>query len=128
MLRFTWHGDRLIREWERAAQAGTLAAARRTAHLCRDAVSTPYPPPSQPGEPPHLRTGAGQAAISYRPVLDSPTPAAELFLRESGIHLLYLEVGTERIAPRPWLMPTLLAHQHDIYLTGLAAFRRSLTP
>lgn len=125
MLRFTWHGRELEKRWNTAAQAASLAMAKFTAQLCQEAVSVPYPPASQPGEPPHLRTGTGRDSIVARP---DPTQAntSRLVVLPQGWYMVLLEQGTERIAARPWLVPTLVQYHGDIYNVGSATFLRHM--
>lgn len=61
--------------------------------------------PSAPGEPPRLRSGALADSVTIWPVPDRP--AAEV-----GSDLAYgrhLELGTRRMAARPWLLPAFRA-------------------
>jgi hypothetical protein len=64
---------------------------------------TVYENPSQPGEPPHLITGTGLSNIIYELSDDPDKPAARVGVMKGGIHMAYLELGTKRVEPRPWL-------------------------
>lgn len=66
-----------------------------------------YPPPSTPGSPPHKRTARLQASINWHISADSQGLYAAIGtdLDYGG----YLERGTDRIAPRPFLKPALAA-------------------
>lgn len=75
----------------------------------------PYLTPSRPGEPPRKRTGAGQSGVQYE--LDEATHSARVGVLKNVVYMLYLELGTRRVAARPWLLATLkrnLAKLSDI--------------
>ncbi len=63
----------------------------------RESISTPYPPASGPGNPPHRRSGGLWRSIFATRRGDAVTVAA------SAPHGEYLERGTSRMAPRPFL-------------------------
>jgi hypothetical protein len=69
---------------------------------------TVYPSPSKPGEPPKLRTGFGARNVVME--FDKAAMAGRVGVTANGMYMFYLEVGTRRIARRPWLMATLLKH------------------
>lgn len=56
---------------------------------------------SLPGQPPMLRTGFGRRNILVE--YDAATLTARIGPSKNAIYMAYLEVGTDRIAPRPWL-------------------------
>lgn len=56
---------------------------------------------SQPGEPPQVRRGFGRKNIAMEEYPDSMT--IRLGVRKNAAYMAYLEVGTGRIKPRPWL-------------------------
>jgi len=72
--------------------------------------------PSAPGEPPRLRTGNLRAAQGYKVAVNKSTGDFILDvggLRGGGAEVKYqqgLELGTSKTAPRPHLMPIVLAH------------------
>jgi len=63
-----------------------------------------YPNPSNPGEPPRKRTGWGQRHIMRE--VDTVRMVARVGVAINAIYMLYLELGTRRIRPRPWLVST----------------------
>ncbi len=88
------------------SQAGDLLANAMKAE-----ISTPYPPPSAPGEAPHTRTGELLGSIS------------SIFLKESATvkvgsfgpgFAAYLEFGTSKMGARPFIWPTLIAKKKEI--------------
>lgn len=56
---------------------------------------------SRPGEPPQVRRSFGRknVAVEY----NQNSLFARLGIRKNAAYMAYLEVGTGRIAPRPWL-------------------------
>lgn len=70
---------------------------------------------SLPGEPPRLETGFGRAGIRDRVEQDG---AGKWHLKISVIanaaYMLYLEWGTRRIKPRPWLVSTWKKNQKTV--------------
>ncbi len=84
--------------------------ARRAVQVesaAKEALGGAFPPPSNPGEPPHLRSGRLRSSISWRLGEDEQGLYADI-----GTNVLYgywLEVGTDRLAPRPYLRPALSA-------------------
>ena len=70
-------------------------------------VSNPRPhtTPSRPGEPPRKRTGFGARNVVYD--LDPAAQAGRVGLMRNALYMGFLEIGTRRIKPRPWLLATL---------------------
>lgn len=56
---------------------------------------------SRPGQPPMLRTGFGRSSITFWAGPRKLT--ARVGMRRNAIYMAYLELGTRRIARRPWL-------------------------
>jgi hypothetical protein len=73
---------------------------------------TIYPNPSKPGEAPKLRTGFGRRNIVVN--FDPNGKYVRVGVTANGIYMFYLEVGTRRIARRPWLLRTLMENQEII--------------
>lgn len=108
-------GDRLITALNNTADAIAADA--------QQSVGTPYPPASEPGEAPHLRTGELQQSIHA--VHDvSPTEADVV---SDSDHSAAMEFGTARVAPRPFMTPAAqrgeqtLQQQADNLMNGLGA-------
>ena len=59
------------------------------------------------GQPPFKRTGVGQSNIVYEYNDNDRAPAVRVGVRENALYMLFLEVGTGRVMPRPWLLATL---------------------
>lgn len=141
-----WHGDVLKRALKHASGNGIHAAAVKLRDECQTVVAQPntgvsvtrtrdtargkkgstytiYPHPSSPGEPPKLRSGAGQRNI-FAERLGSD--AAKVGSRANGIHMFYLEMGTTHVARRPWLVATLLAKQEELAKVALSVTKAEL--
>jgi hypothetical protein len=67
----------------------------------QDVINDPYPPPSRPGTPPHRRTGLLRNTLQAVVVGHNR-------IQILGVHYgASLEHGTQHIAPRPFLDPTI---------------------
>lgn len=78
------------------ARAGNLMENR-----VKRRVSTPYPPASSPGRPPHLRSGALMRSIRSQTV--SGRGGVRLLLTATVHYAGFLQRGTSRMAARPFL-------------------------
>jgi len=99
MAKLEWNGPE-VRAALRARTAANLrAAAVVVQNRAKVLLSTAYPPPSSAGEPPHRRTGRLRASVT------SEVDEAELTARVgSDLPVArWLELGTSRMPPRPWL-------------------------
>lgn len=83
----------------RPARRVTKRRTRATSAGPRGSSYTVYLP-SQPGEPPALRTGFGRSSITWWRVEDL---TVRVGIRGNGVYMAYLETGTRKIARRPWL-------------------------
>lgn len=102
------HGGERLAEIE---AAGFESITRCTVELwteCTKAVGIanprPYDQPSQPGEPPRLRTAFGQRNIAYE--LNKAEGWGKVGVRKNARYMAYLDQGTNRVKPRPWLLAT----------------------
>lgn len=66
---------------------------------------TDYRTPSKPGEPPHKRTAALQGGVQYE--LDKPKLTGRVGVVANVRYGLFLELGTRKMAARPFLLATL---------------------
>lgn len=131
-----WRGKELERRLRKATADGIVRAGTYYHAKCREAVSKPntgvrvpvkrqtpggnktsrtiYPNPSRPGEPPRLRTGFGQRNIVVNH--DRKKIRTRVGVTRNGMYMIYLELGTRRVARRPWLVKTLRDNQRIIGL------------
>lgn len=73
---------------------------------------TVYSSPSSPGEPPRKRTGWLQRnTVQEFDAQAKGGPAGRVGVSRNAMYGLYLELGTRRIAPRPWLVRTLMENR-----------------
>lgn len=121
-----WFGDRVKSVTIRAAQDAVRQAGMYLVSRCRLIANTPAKRirrrrvrntsagskgssytefiPSRPYQPPALRTGFGRRNIDME--FDANAIVARVGVRTSASYMIYLELGTGRIQPRPWLKPT----------------------
>lgn len=129
-LELTWRGKEFEQHLRKATARGLHRATVFLHAEARRAVSKPnsgvrvrvkrqtpggnkksrtiYPNPSQPGEPPKLRTGFGARNVVME--FDKAAMAGRVGVTSNAMYMFYLEIGTRKIARRPWLMATLLKH------------------
>jgi HK97 gp10 family phage protein len=95
--------------YERELRAKMRRRMTAAAIVVRDSVkvslSTSYPPASAPGSPPHLRTNRLRSSIAYE-VTEGPR-GIEARVGTNVQYALALELGTSRMAARPFLRPAL---------------------
>jgi hypothetical protein len=104
-------GERLSRE----LRAGLFRAVHFAHARVLNALSIPNKDgksPSQPGEPPRLRTGAGRRGVVWQ--VTPQGDAGHIYVSSTGWHLALLERGTRRVRPRPWLFATLQRYAAEI--------------
>ena len=77
---------------------------------------------SRPGDAPNTDTGALVRSIAVEP----PMPAETMFVGSGIDYALWLETGTRRMRPRPWLMPAVDAHRSKLNDNIAKAVRRML--
>ena len=87
----------------------------------RQAISTPYPPASAAGQPPHLRTGELHGSVDY--YVTANGVSADLTLRATADHAVYLEFGTQNMAARPFMRPEIARVRNDLPTTFLKHLR-----
>ena len=92
---------------EEQIEAVTLSVLEQSgqeiADAVRDELDVSYPPASEPGHPPHRRTGRLQEGVSY--IVRQEGSKTFLEVANDTPYAGYLEFGTDRIAPRPALEP-----------------------
>jgi hypothetical protein len=141
--------DEFNRTLQRATRVGLLRATIQAYALCRAAVNVPntgqtrkrvkdttargggpkgsqytvYERPSRPGEPPHKITGTGQSNIVYEANDNAKNPATRLGVRQGGKHMIYLELGTQNIEPRPWLVATIIQNARQLSQLAITGAR-----
>lgn len=73
--------------------------------IIKGLISLPYPPASQPGEPPHRRIG--RLREGYTSKVTDFSDYVEVEISSSVEYSVYLEYGTRHMAPRPHFRPAM---------------------
>lgn len=104
---FRWHGDEFMRKLRAEMEKRLATGAEVVRADAVRSIRTPYPPASTPGEPPHTRSGAsgllGSVFCQVRATASKPSAIIGTALKYG----LFLEIGTSKMAARPWLRPAL---------------------
>lgn len=83
-------------------------------------ISVPYPPASEPGQPPHMRTGNLRRSYKFRvegarrKSRRDRTLTIESDPAIAKDYPLYLEFGTSRMAARPHVRPAVARHTAEV--------------
>lgn len=130
-IRVEFHDKKFFQEFERATATGLVRAGQFYHTVVRRKVAKPnsgrrrvrtrdtsrgpkgsqytvYPTPSEPGEPPRLRTGYGMRNIVFWFSGWKTTPVVRVGVAKNAFYMFWLEVGTETVARRPFLLTTLM--------------------
>lgn len=121
-VRITWRGPQLTAQLKAAVQEALDESIQRVVAEAKELVSEPYPPASSPGNPPHKRTGRGQEAIGWTSL--PRKLEAYLTVALEGFHMVFLDLGTRHIAPRPWVRPAFQRSQKAARDVTLARLQR----
>lgn len=107
--------DNPLEQFKKLLHEAMLEAARRVVIPALQAtIATQGPPPSSPLYPPHRQTAEqhdASAPFGIRPLIES----LDVGQRRNGdveiicanMYGLFLEIGTQDMAPRPWIVWTL---------------------
>ena len=71
-------------------------------------------PPSLPGEPPATPTGTLRRSIMWETPRRGVRRVGSTLRGSPASYALYLELGTRKMQPRPWLMPSLNNNRRSI--------------
>ena len=85
----------------RSARALDKVAVELTSNIVHS-LTEAYPPASEPGEPPHLRTGQLMGSVDW----SSPDETTRR-ITASAPYAHFLEFGTEKMDERPFMRPQL---------------------
>lgn len=103
MGKLIWNGADARRVVEGQTIRWLNAAVVVVQNHAKKLISVPGPEPSSPGEPPHKQTGRLRASVGSEVIPNDLTGRV-------GTNLEYgkcLELGTSRMAARPWLRRSL---------------------
>lgn len=111
----TWYGDAVAARLNERLHAGVEAAALAVLQYARQSVSRPNPTgraPSRPGEPPKMVTGELRDSLGAAVAVEGERVVA--VVGAGARHALFLELGTRRMAARPFLRPALFNQRGEI--------------
>lgn len=104
--KFKWDDRKLVAATRKAAQKTMFNLAEEYCNEVRHLIRKPYPPASEPGEPPRQRTGNLYESIGHESrkgdIDRRAGPSGEI-----GPIARWLELGTARMPARPYLRPAL---------------------
>lgn len=125
MGQLTWNGDAYLAYVAEVFDDRLGSAAEVVATAMRNNLSTDYPPASSPGEFPHRRSGNLQAEVH----VEKPGPLVRR-IGSSAKHAAYLELGTRKMAARPWAIKSLMETSQEVtrIVAGGADARRGIQP
>jgi len=102
--RVTWRGNEVFKVYQSKAARNVRAASIYLMNRIRaDLSRAPGPPGAGPGEVPHWRTRQLLSSITHE-VVGTRGRVGPDHTNEYGV---YQELGTSRLAPRPFLRPGL---------------------
>lgn len=118
MAEVHWDDSDLRRELGKKFKSGMNKAALFCERKAKQLVSRGNKTgddPSDPGEPPKTVTGRLRSSISHE-VFYSPNDPLGVkgYVGSNVEYALYLELGTEKMEPRPFLRPTVFNNQSRI--------------
>jgi len=132
-LHLEWHGEEVKERLNEAAAAGLNAAATALRGHMSFNLSIQGPPRSLPGQFPHMDTGTLRRSLKTEKATASSLYAAagvDATAYNEGTlvddYALYLEFGTMRMAPRPWILRTLDENRTEIVSTFMQAARAAM--
>jgi HK97 gp10 family phage protein len=106
---FRAYGEKVYTNVGKAVLKGCLTVER----AAKESIVGPSNEVSEPGEPPKIKTGRLRASITHRVVYEDAQVVGEVGTNvEYGV---YLEYGTSKMAPRPFLGPALDENSEAIY-------------
>jgi HK97 gp10 family phage protein len=105
---FRAYGEKVYTNVGKAVLKGCLTVER----AAKESIVGPSNEVSEPGDPPKIKTGRLRASITHRIVYEDAQVVGEVGTNvEYGI---YLEYGTSKMAPRPFLGPALDENAEEI--------------
>lgn len=109
----TWKGGSMVSMVRSDTNRKLGEASELLVESTKRMLNVPYPPASQPGEPPHKRTGDLQDAV--RAEVDTRNHTARIGILESSQapYAVELEIGVG-VAPRPFLRPSFLQNLRKV--------------
>ena len=106
-LQATFHTKEIQGRTKRALYQATREVAAWLENAIKETIGTPYPPASTPGQPPHRRTGNLHDNLR----ITADTTGAGALNVWTVPYGPFLEGGTSKMAPRPFVGPFLLGRR-----------------
>jgi len=108
MINFDWKANNFVGKLEQRVVRNLKNVAKKVEGDLKAVVGQAHsPPPSKPGEPPHMDSEWLRDSIEVK----ADKNGLHIQFAEHGLHLEY---GTSQMAPRPWLRPTLASHAEKV--------------
>lgn len=104
-IKIDWRGNEFLRELRGELEKRLAVAAEVVRAEAVKSIRVPFPPASLPGNPPHSRSAA--AGLFGSVLYDVQSDQMQAIVGTPLVYGLYLELGTSKMAPRPWLRPAL---------------------
>lgn len=108
-VRLDWYGNQRLKEFEKMMWRRLKTAA---SYLRREMIrkvsrgKTRVDGPSLPGQPPHIDTGDLRKSIGIEMLPAGTFRGMQANIGTTMVHGYWLEVGTMKMAPRPWARST----------------------
>lgn len=112
-----WYGEELGRLIEKEGRHNLESVANLAVSQIKETIRVPYPPSSDPGWPPRLRSGALEAGVGWQWVGEIIKVGVDAY------YGIFLELGTSRMAARPFLLPAIYRLQSKIESSPDTVFR-----
>lgn len=130
-----WYGEGLKAQVQEATAKGLTAAAAELSKAMKRNVGIQGPPRSLPGDFPKMETQSLRRSITFQAATPSMLAAAAGVAAGarnmvSGAAVndygLYLEFGTYKMAPRPWLLRSYTENRVNVMDAFLGAAKASM--
>ncbi len=113
-MSLTWNGDVVYDQIVAESWAGVVRAVVYSHSMMKTEINRggwgvtggkkTYTP-SLPGQPPNKITGWLQANVAFE--LDEAKGIGRIGVRKNAMYGIFLELGTRKMKPRPWMLATI---------------------
>lgn len=95
-MSFKWYGDEWLQQFKQDRLKKLKRATIYAENVIKKELGTKSPPPSEPGEPPHLESGELRRSITHE--IDDSRLIGRVGTNK--VYARYLEKGTTHMEPR----------------------------